>query len=283
MMLPASTGIHVRGRLRAPPHAGLTKKTSIVRDTLAILLALVLTPGLAAAVRAQEPGPMAARLSAEKVGGVEPGSYSAGEKLAFSIDPYGDKFLLRFDGNPEAFVLTGDRVALGGRVLKYDTGATVLRISIWGGMTLYTDSSPEGLPVTRTGDFTSPPREPVSEAELLAALNDEAAHLTYVDQMHLRFSAGDVAGGEQARALAFDALANAQTGIERLVATPSGRQAFSRKIDSVRIVEGAKPGLTLSGRTLLVHFVPADAEAGRASSRAVSQELGKLLAINEPG
>ena len=60
----------------------------------------------------------ATRLSAEAVGGVEPGSYSAGDTLTFSIEPYGDKFLLRFDGNPEAFVLTGDRVAWAARVLK---------------------------------------------------------------------------------------------------------------------------------------------------------------------
>ena len=226
---------------------------------------------------------MAARLSAEKVGGVEPGSYSAGDKVNFSIDPSGDKFLLRFDGNPEVFVLTGDRVALGGRVLKYDTGATALRISVWGGMTLYTDGAPDGLPVTRIGDFSSPPRAAVSPAALETALNDEAAHLTYVQQMHLRFSAGELQGGDSARAAAFDALINAQAGIERMVASALGRQAFTRRIDAVRIVEGAKPGLTLSGRTLLVHFAPSEFETGRLSSRAVTQALGKLLAINEPG
>ena len=39
---------------------------------------------------------MSARLSAEKVGDVETGSYSAGDKLDFTLEPYGDKYLLRF-------------------------------------------------------------------------------------------------------------------------------------------------------------------------------------------
>ena len=249
----------------------------------AILFGFVLASRLAGGAMAQETSPMAQRLSAEKVGGVEPGSYSAGDKVNFSIDPSGDKFLLRFDGNPEVFVLTADRVALGGRVLKYDTGALALRISVWGGMTLYTDGAPDGMPATRTGDFASPPRGPVSPSELETALNDEAAHLTYVQQMHLRFSTGELSGGDAARTEAFETLINAQAGIERMVASPAGRQAFTRRIDSVRIVEGSKPGLALSGRTLLVHFVRSEFETGRLSSRAVTQELGKLLSVNEPG
>ncbi len=74
------------------------------------------------------------------------------------IIPYGDKYLLRFDGGPENFVLYGDRVALGGRELKYDTGALALKISVWGGVTLYTQEAPGGLPATRTGDATMPPK-----------------------------------------------------------------------------------------------------------------------------
>ena len=227
---------------------------------------------------------MSARLSAEKVGDVEPGSYSAGDNN-FSLDIHGDKFLLRFAGNPEAFVLSGDRVVLGGRVLKYDTGVTALRISVWGGMTLYTDAAPGGLPATRTGDSAAPPRPPVTDADLDAALNDEATHLSYVEQMHLHFStdAAVLTRSDDARALAFDALTNAEAGIERVVANTAARQAFSHKIDAVRVVEGDKPSITLSGRTLLVGFAPAQGVAGRASSRAITQALGKLLAIPEPG
>ena len=135
----------------------IAKKIINVRAGFAILLFLALTPCGVAWAQGNEAEPMAARLSAEKVGDVEAGSYSAGDNIAFSLDSYGDKYLLRFAGGPEAFVLSGDRVALGGRVLKYDTGATALRISVWGGMTLYTQEAPGGLPATRTGDAVSSP------------------------------------------------------------------------------------------------------------------------------
>src|SRR5580658_8308516 len=228
---------------------------------------------------------MAARLSAEKMGDIEPGSYSAGDTVNFSLEPYGDKYLLRFASGPETFVLAGDRVALGGRVLKYDTGATALHISVWGGMTLYTEEAPAGLPATRTGDFTPPPRQAVSNADLNAALGDEAAHLFYVQQTHLRFAVDKavLAGSDDARGLAFDALTNAEAGIERMLANPAGRRAFTSRIEAVRIVEGDRPSIALSGRTLLVSFAPSQGEAGRDSSRAVTQALGKMLAISEPG
>jgi hypothetical protein len=227
---------------------------------------------------------MAARLSAEKVGDIEPGSYSAGDTVNFSLEPYGDKYLLRFAGSPESFVLVGDRVSLGGRVLKYDTGATALHISVWGGMTLYTEEAPAGLPATRTGDFSAPPRAPVSNGELTAALTDEAAHLFYVQQTHLRFSvdAAVLAGSDDTRGLAFDALTNAEAGIERMLANPAGRRAFANRIEAVKIVEGDKPSIALSGKTLLVSFAPSQGQAGRDSSRAVAQALGKMLAVSQP-
>ena len=186
---------------------------------------------------------MAARLSAEKVGDVEAGNYSAGDDINFTILPYGDKYLLRFDDSPENFVLYGDRVALGGRVLKYDTGAMALQVSVWGGVTLYTEQAPGGLPATRTGDATAPPRLAVSAANLAAALADEGSHLAYVQQMKLHFSADAsiLKNDDDARANAFDTLVNSAMGIERVIATPAGRSAFARRFDAVRIVEGDKP------------------------------------------
>jgi Domain of unknown function (DUF4908) len=248
-----------------------------------VFFAGLLTSAMTGGAQAQSDAPMSARLSAEKIGDVETGSYDAGDNVAFSLDPYGDKYLLRFAGSPESFVLYGDRVALGGRVLKYDTGVTALRISVWGGMTLYTEQAPGGLPATRIGDSIPQPRPTVSNAAFNAALNDETAHMSYVQQLRLRFSAELKTGSDEVRGLAFDTLTSAQTGIERVVGNPAAHQAFSGRIDAVKIMEGDRPGISLSGKTLLVHFAPSQGQAGRDSSRAVAQELGKLLAISEPG
>jgi len=234
---------------------------------------------------AQEPAdPMAARLSAEKVSDVTAGSYSAADNINFTLLPYGEKYLLRFDGSPENFVLYGDRVALGGRELKYDTGALALKISVWGGITLYTQDAPGGLPATRTGDATVPTKLNVPLTSLTAALADEESHLAYTQRLKLRFSADAaiLSGSDEARAYGFDTLVNTAMGIERIIGTPAGRAAFTSRFDSVRIVEGDKPTIAISGRTLLVSFVPSAGAAGRASSRAIAYALGKMLSLQEP-
>lgn len=227
---------------------------------------------------------MAARLSAEKVSDVAAGTYSADDDITFSLIPYGDKYLLHFNGSPENFVLYGDRVALGGRELKYDTGALALKISVWGGITLYTEEAPGGIPATRTGDAAPPAKLDVPVASLTTALNDEESHIAYTQHLKLRFSADAaiLSGSDDTRAYAFDTLVNSEMGIERLVASPGGRTAFTRRFDSVRIVEGDKPTIAISGRTLLVSFVPSAGAAGRASSRAIAYALGKMLGVAEP-
>jgi hypothetical protein len=248
------------------------------------LLASLVLSGLVEA-HAQAPGdPMAARLSAERVSDVGAGTYNADDDVTFSLLPYGDKYLLRFSGNPENFVLYGDRVALGGRELKYDTGALALKISVWGGITLYTQDAPGGMPATRTGDATPPQRLDVPAATLATALNDEESHIAYTQHLKLHFSADPsiLSGGDDARAYGFDTLVNSETGIERLVGSAAGRAAFVRRFDAVRIVEGDKPTIAISGRTLLVSFVPSAGTAGRASSRAIAYALGKLLAVAQP-
>ena len=124
-----------------------------------------------------------------RVSDVAAGDYSAADDVNFTILPYGDKYLLRFDDSPENFVLYGDRVALGGRELKYDTGALALKISVWGGVTLYTQDAPGGLPATRHRRRHRAARLPVSAANLATALADEESHIAYVQRLKLHFSA----------------------------------------------------------------------------------------------
>ena len=250
--------------------------TRIVTRALPVLfLGLAVSPHSWA-----QPAPgdaMAARLSAEKTGDIAAGSYSAGDS-GFSLQPYGDKFLLRFDDSPETFVLGVDRVALGGRELKYDTGATAIRISVWGGMTLYTDRAPGGLPATRVGDAATPLHHPVSEADLAQALRDEMAHLSYAQKINLHFTAP--VSDPAARGEAFDALLNTNAAIERVGASAAGHAALARRVENVRLTQGTAPAVSLAGRTVTVRFVPGKGPLGRLSSHAIAAELGKLLSVD---
>src|ERR1700679_4147859 len=86
---------------------------------------------------------MSSRLNQEQMGDIQPGTYSAG-RMNFTLDAYGDKYLIRFSGDPEIYVLYADHAPLGGRALKYDSGAVAIRVAGWGGVTLYTDAAPGG-------------------------------------------------------------------------------------------------------------------------------------------
>src|ERR1700722_6940713 len=126
-------GTHAAGPEESCRVTGLVKSLNRVRTIVAIfLLAAAIGPALAQGA-APSGDPMSARLSAEKVGDVETGTFSTGDNnLSFSLAPYGDRYLLRFADSPESYVLTVERVLLGGRILRYDTGVTALRVSVWG-------------------------------------------------------------------------------------------------------------------------------------------------------
>jgi hypothetical protein len=258
------------------------KRHFVIAASLLAALAAAL-PAHAQPVAAPPASRMAARLSAERVSDVQPGLYSAGDGSDFVLKPYGAKYLLQFVGGFENFVLTVDRGSLGTKLLKYDTGTTALRVSVWGGMTLYTQAAPGGLPATRQGDL--PPQNAsltVSPQELQTAFSDEAGHLAYTQNIALRFSADPsvLAADAETRGRAFDALNNTALGIEHfLTFAPASRQALIHRIKDVKITEGARPTLMISGQTLLISFAPDEGHEGHASSLAITQALCKLLPL----
>ena len=252
------------------------------RFGFALCLALALACSAPGASLAQGDSLLSQRLSADRIGGVEPGTYTAADRIHFTLDSYGDKFLLRFDDSPEIYVLYEDHVSLGGRELKYDSGRPALLISSFGGMTLYTDDDPSGLPVVRDGDSDPPSLVQLSLPDMESAAQDESEHLAYADQISLNFTAdwNALAGDANLRALGFDAMQNAARGLGRFAQSTQAHAALAGKITAVKIVPaGGKPTIAISGKTLVVTFNGTEGYAGRASSRAIARALGKLLSV----
>ena len=252
-----------------------------MKAILTCVTCLLLTAAMPA--HAQDADPVTARLATERAATIAPGRYSAGEGRDFTLTPYRGKFLLRFANGPECFVLTADPGSMGAKLLKYDTGVAALSVSVWGGVTLYLAEAPNGLPATLQGTAPAPTPIPVSAAELRTALTDEAAHFSYANNVVLHFIADNrTMADTDARALAFDTLANVQMGLERLMAAQGGKQALSRRVSTIKLERANKPGMTLAGRNLVVRYAPAEGYLGRQSSYAVAHQLGKILSVKTP-
>jgi hypothetical protein len=275
--------------LALPAKAATTATGRIVKIVCTSLLLLLASAPLAQAQIEAPPGTppgMASRLAADRVGAVQAGRYNAGDAGSFTLESYGSgKYLLRFSGRGETFVLTTERGSLGVKLLKYDTGTAALRVSVWGGVTLYTQDAPQGAPATFQGAAQPSTVLAINNVELQSALNDEANHLNYVQNILLKFSADPavLAADPETRGRAFFALINAAMGIERfLAATPATRSLLVKRVNSVKVAEGGKPTIALLGQTLVVSFVPSEGHEGHASSLAIQQELSKLFAGTPP-
>jgi hypothetical protein len=246
-----------------------------LRFAMAVALACL----AGASARAQIP--LSARLSSEKLADIQPGEYQAGDSVKFALDSGDGYYLLRFDGNAEVFVLYSDYTSLGGRVLKYDSGETALQVTGWGGMTLYTDAHPGGLPAVRLGDDEPPALQPVSLSDMQNATGDESEHLAYMRRINLTFDADWKAleDNDGLRASCFDALENIARGIDRFAASAPARKALSARFNRVLIAVGDKPLIQTKDKTLIATFNPDKGYRGRASSRAIARALEQLMHV----
>lgn len=223
------------------------------------------------------------RLKSDRMGYLQPGAYVAGDRISFTLDQSGQNYLLRFDSSPEVFVLYQDHAAMGGRMLKYDSGETALSVSGWGGATLYMASAPDGLPVERTGDSAPLALQPTSMTEIQDAVSDESQHLSHARRLDLGITAnwGKLSADPQARIVALEALENAGRSLDRFTASPAGRNVLIHRVDAVLLEEAPRPEVSLRGRTLVVSFNPGQGFAGSASSRVIGRALTRLLAAQQ--
>jgi hypothetical protein len=243
-------------------------------------------PGIAAVVFAlMFAAPAAAqpsffeRLLGGRLGSVQTGSYLAGDKIKFEIDRVGHDFLLRFDNNPETFVLYPDRTSLGGRVLKYDSGETAIRVAGWGALTLYTDAKPDGIPAMRDGEASQFSPIPVSVQDVQFIAVQDAARLRRTRHLRIAFTINwsVLETDADLRATASNALENTARGIERFVHDARARKQIAARIATVTLATGRLPTLKLQDKTLIVTFNPERGYTGSASSRAVAHALSTLL------
>lgn len=255
----------------------------MIGSSVGAFAAIFLLLGLSGAQAGQGTSAVEARLSLDRLGQIEPGRYLAGDHLGFSLAADGADYLLQFDGSPEIFVLHSNSASLGGRVLQYDSGETAVQVSGWGGMTLYTDSAPAGLPAIRTGDSAASAPPPASIADVQNAAQEDAQHWAYAQRLNLAFSAdwNAMANDAAACTIALEAMDNVARGLDRFESSAPAHRALLRRVSQISLEMAGRPAVALNGKTLIVTFDPSRGYQGRASSRAIARALRAIFSVSK--
>jgi hypothetical protein len=205
----------------------------------------------------------------------EEGRYLAGDEIEFWVDNQGDEVRLRFADNEEVFYLSGEPSSLGGRVFKYDTGDVALAVSGWGGLTLYTDAVPSGIPAEHTGDAPNLDPRPVTARETQTFAAELSRRLDTELDLEIGFAANwdRISRGNRVRTLAMDSMRNATYALETLSATPMTKAATASRIRIVRVIAAEAPAVKVENDTVTITF-NANGEAwDRPSSRAIREAI----------
>lgn len=202
------------------------------------------------------------------------GTYMVGDKTEFIIDHHGDQLRLRFSGSDEVFYLSSEAAPLGARVLKYDTGEPALRVTGWGGVTLYTAQEKTGAPAEYSDVVHNVDPLPVPAEGVKRFAAGLAHELNSGGDLIIGFAADwDVlAQSAGIRELVCDAMRNTTYALEQVTSGPA-RNAIADHLHVVHIVERDRPSAVLRGGVLTVTVAPKMGEAGRPSSLAIAHAL----------
>jgi hypothetical protein len=243
------------------------------RSLFGLALACAALPAPAADAQPDLPSPL---ISTSPV--PHDGTYMAGDHVSFVLDHLGDQIRLRFSRSDEVFYLTSEAAPLGARVLKYDTGTAALRVTGWGGVTLYTPDDPAGIPAEYTDVVRNvdPPPIPAKDVKLFAAgmARDIAAHTDF----SVGFAADwdELAQSDTVRELVCDALRNASYALEQAATGPK-RNAISDTLHVVQVIEGNKVNATIHRGVLTITIDPKLGPSARPSSLAIAHTLGSVF------
>jgi hypothetical protein len=206
------------------------------------------------------------------------GTYIANDKIGFTVDHQGGQVRVRFVDNDEVFYLTSEAAPMGGRVLKYDTGAVALQVTGWGGLTLYTATAKAGLPAEFVDVSMSVDPPPVAAKDMKAFASRLAEDLSSGNDFAIGFAADwdRLAQSDTLRALICDAMRNATYALEG-IAKSSKRGLVADRLHIVRVLQGAKPGVSVQKGILAVTIAPQQGAGARPSSLAIMRALQGAL------
>jgi hypothetical protein len=197
------------------------------------------------------------------------GRYVSERGPGFILDRSNPTPLLKFDNSEEVWVLQARPAGRGDTVYVNDAGEVVLRATRLGGLTMFTDDRPQGIPVAlRGGANPIPTVVSMSPQAFVRRLRDSGQRISEAIPgfQKISFNSDDSAAPLLAEAAMITAEAvqvavrqkknGAVLGIERLV-----------------LRDGPKPSVTLDQGILTVTVTPGLGVAGRPSSERIARAL----------
>jgi hypothetical protein len=209
---------------------------------------------------------------ADKPTGPATARYQTDEGGVFILDRSGGRALLKFQDDPEIWVLQSARGPHGDTIYRNDLGEEMLRLTSLGGLTVFTVRRPEGSAAAFDG--ASPPLRigPINPFQLRDDFYQASIRASRSARHVIAFETGK--DSEAATASAFaDAALVASQAIGEVAAMPKGRLTLAR-VNDVVITQGGGPNVVLRKNVLTVTIVPKNGVSGRPSSRRIERALG---------
>jgi len=200
------------------------------------------------------------------------GRYQTDEGGQFVLDRSNPIPLLKFEDNPEIWVLQAAAGPRGDTIYRNDIGEPMLRATRFGGMTVFTQRRPDGSAAALEGTSSPLRIAPLSPTVLFNRFYQASVRASRAAQHQVGFETREDATPGAAALLA-DAAMVASEALVGIAGRPNGRALLSR-IDDVVIAQGPKPAATLQKGVLTVTIVPSDGVAGRPSSRRIEHAAG---------
>ena len=192
---------------------------------------------------------------------------------SFVVDRLGrDEALLKFDRGDEVWALKGVIAAHGDMVFKNDLGEPVLRATRWGGVTLFTETRPEGVAAALEGQaLTLHSISPIGPQALTAVVAQSSARAGRAVGHLIVFEAQGVPAAfdwvfADAAQLAADAFVRA---------AQEGRRALAARFSEVQLSPGRTAAVVARGAVVVITVAPERGMAGRPSSRRIQTVVAR--------
>ncbi len=203
--------------------------------------------------------------------------YAMDDGGEFVLDRTNAQPLLRFEGDPEIWLLLPSAAPRGDTIYRNEVGLEVLRATRMGGMTVFTDRRPEGSAASLEGPGLPLRLPALSPTALFQRVYYASVRASRAAQHNVAFVSDD--SDATSSGIVADSALVASEAIISMAAHPAGKLFLSR-ISSVVIVMGSNPAVSVKGGAIIIAVNPSMGIAGRPSSLRVQRATGVRMTGN---